>query len=306
VRAIGEVLGAQSGVIARRQVEAAGQTAADIERRLRRREWVRLLPGVYVDHTGEPTRLQRAWAGVLFYAPAVVADESVLSVRSGDRIVIAVDRARDVRARDGYDLRCVADLSAKSMANTSPPRMRIEDAALRVASRCDHALDAVQTLADVVRQRQTTGARLEQALLRNPKLRKRAWLGEVVRDIAAGTHSVLERAYLDRVERAHGMPAALRQSRNVGPRVRYVDAHYAAYGVEVELDGWFLHGAAEQRERDLDRDLATLTQGSVTVRLGWGHVFDRACLTAERLGALLVARGWAERPVACGPVCVVA
>ncbi len=82
---IHELLALQNGIIARRQVEAAGETAADIARRLRRREWVRLLPGVYVDHTGEPAWIQRAWAGVLYYQPAVLADESVLACRSAPR-----------------------------------------------------------------------------------------------------------------------------------------------------------------------------------------------------------------------------
>ena len=55
----------QSGVISRAQVLGAGEKVWDIRRRIRRREWVRLQDGVYVDHTGEPTWLQRAWGGVL-------------------------------------------------------------------------------------------------------------------------------------------------------------------------------------------------------------------------------------------------
>ena len=53
----------QDGVIARRQAMALAVTKSDIDRLVRRREWMRVLPGVNVDHTGEPTWLQRAWAG---------------------------------------------------------------------------------------------------------------------------------------------------------------------------------------------------------------------------------------------------
>ena len=60
------LLAEQSGVVARRQIHELGLGPADIERLLRRRRLVRMLPGVYLDHTGESTWLRRAWAGVLF------------------------------------------------------------------------------------------------------------------------------------------------------------------------------------------------------------------------------------------------
>jgi hypothetical protein len=54
-----DLLRDQAGVIARRQALEAGLTDNDIRRRLRRREWVSVHPGVYVDHTGPLTWLQR-------------------------------------------------------------------------------------------------------------------------------------------------------------------------------------------------------------------------------------------------------
>ncbi len=77
-REVVRLLATQSGVIARRQVEAAGGQAHDIARMLRRREWVRLLPGVYVDHTGNPTWAPARMGGVLYFAPAALADESAI------------------------------------------------------------------------------------------------------------------------------------------------------------------------------------------------------------------------------------
>jgi hypothetical protein len=58
---IARLLAQQSGVISRRQVLAHGGCPADIDRALRRLERVRMLPGVFVDRTGRPTWLQRAW-----------------------------------------------------------------------------------------------------------------------------------------------------------------------------------------------------------------------------------------------------
>ena len=78
-----ELLTDQSGVVARRQLVAAGIVPGGIERMLRRRELVRFLPGVFVDHTGSPTWLQRAWAGVLCYWPAALSGTSSLRAAAG-------------------------------------------------------------------------------------------------------------------------------------------------------------------------------------------------------------------------------
>ncbi|MGZ4437110.1 MAG: type IV toxin-antitoxin system AbiEi family antitoxin domain-containing protein [Nocardioidaceae bacterium] len=68
----------QDGVVARWQVLAAGYDDAFIERMLRRREWARVHPGVYLEHTGRPTWQQRAWAAVLHYWPAALSHSSAL------------------------------------------------------------------------------------------------------------------------------------------------------------------------------------------------------------------------------------
>jgi hypothetical protein len=61
VRAFEELLERQEHVFTRRQVLAVGCDQGLIRRMLRRREWSIVYPGVMVDHTGEPTRLQREW-----------------------------------------------------------------------------------------------------------------------------------------------------------------------------------------------------------------------------------------------------
>lgn len=104
---------------------------------------------------------------------------------------------------------------------------------------------------------------------------------------------MLEHGYLTRVERPHGLPRAGRQVRERtpgGPVIR--DASYDDYGVIVELDGRADHTSAGDRDRDLERDLAVALDGRLTVRLGWGQVFDRPCRTAERVAGALRSRGW--------------
>ncbi len=313
-REVSRLLATQSGVIARRQVEEAGGQAHDIERMLRRREWVRWLPGVYVDHTGQPTWVQRAWGGVLYFAPSALADESALlacdprpSQSDCDApIAIAINRHRHVRPRPGYRLRWLSTFDEAVLAAASPPRMRVEDAALRVASRRSSQLDAIQDLAGPVQARLTTALRICDALVRHPKLTRRAWIADVLDDLAQGSWSVLEHGYLVRVERAHALPVGTRQHRaRVGGRSVYRDVDYSPYGVCVELDGTLFHASAAQHHLDLERDLDAAVSGRASVRLGWGQVFDGACATAARVARLLQSRGWSDAPRACGADCLI-
>lgn len=71
---IEELLELQDGVIARHQAIGAGCTPVQVARRVRRREWTPVHPGVYVNHTGPLTWRQRAWAAVLAYRPAAALD----------------------------------------------------------------------------------------------------------------------------------------------------------------------------------------------------------------------------------------
>lgn len=304
----------QSGVVARRQVLRSGGRPADIERKLRRREWVRLLPGVFLDHTGEATWLQRAWAGVLFYDRAALAHASALrAAGTGGRgyddagpIHLAVDEDRNVKTIEGYRLHRLAHLEDKVTWNTSPPRMKVEEAALDVAAAHSTEFGAIEVISGVCQQRRTTAARMLLALEGRSRLRRRGWLGDVLRDIDGGTCSVLEHGYLHRVERCHGLPTPRRQSaaRADGGRI-YRDVDHGEFDLFIELDGRLFHDTAGQRDRDLDRDLDAALDGRRTVRLGWGQVFDRPCRTARLVGRLLQQRGWDGAPRACGPDCSV-
>src|SRR5512141_290787 len=75
---VDRVLRSQDGVISRGQALGCGLDDNLLEGLLRRRQLARVHPGVYVDHTGPPTWLQRAWAAVLFHWPAGLAGLSAL------------------------------------------------------------------------------------------------------------------------------------------------------------------------------------------------------------------------------------
>jgi hypothetical protein len=300
MESVEELLARQSGVISRAQALAAGHRPHDVRRRLRRREWAVVHPGVYVAHTGPVSWLQQAWAAVLLAWPAVLCHESALQVLEGRRarddgtatIHVAVDRQRTVRPPAGIVVHRLANLDAKALWNASPPRLRVEEAALDAAAEATTDLDAVAVLADLVQSRRTTAARLLEALDRRTRIPRRRFLTAVLDDVRSGACSALEHAFLDRVERRHGLPVAERQVSASGNGPLYRDVVYRRYGLVVELDGRLFHSRPGARDRDLERDLDAAVDRLGTVRLGWGQAVGRPCSTARKLGRLLQRLGW--------------
>jgi hypothetical protein len=309
--AYADLLSLQSGVIARRQLTERKVPPHELERLLRRRDLVRVHDGVFLDHTGTPTWLQRAWIGVLIAWPAALAGDSALRAADGpgkagrddSLIEVAVHRDRRVRMPTGYRLHRIAGLGSRVMWNTSPPRLRVEEALIDVAAAARDDFAAISVLSDAVQARRTVPARIRERLDRRPRVPRRDFLSGVLADLQHGTCSVLEHGYLTRVERPHGLPTANRQLRSSANGPVFRDVAYVDFDQLVEIDGRLWHDSAAARDADLDRDLVAAVDRLSTVRVGWGQVFDRPCATATRIGALLQAKGWQGRTTAC-PACL--
>ena len=305
--AYADLLARQSGVVSRRQLTGLGVEPHDLQRHIRRRDLTRVHAGVFVDHTGPLTWLQRSWVGVQIAWPAALSHDSALRAADGPGrhgrdealIHVAVDRDRAVRVPSGYALHRLAGFEAKVQWNASPPRVRVEEALLDVAAHARDDLAAIAVLADAVQARRTVPARIRKALAARARIPRRDFMEGVLTDVQDGTCSVLEHGYLSLVEKPHALPTGRRQVRDStrGPVLR--DVVYVPFDQVVELDGRMFHDTAAQRDADLDRDLDAALSGQSTVRLGWGQVYGRPCATAVRVGALLTARGWAGQLTAC-------
>ncbi len=167
-------------------------------------------------------------------------------------------------------------------------------------------LEVVSVVADACQSRCVSAEDIIVALGKRARVVGRADLRAVLTDLAAGTCS-LEHLFVTYVVRAHGLPDPSRQVQRTvletkGRRHEYRDAEWTDEGLTVELDGRTFHDNAQQRDRDLDRDLDDAVEGRTTVRLGWGQVTRRRCRTAHRLAALLAGRGWAGSLQPC-PEC---
>ncbi|MCW2780409.1 MAG: hypothetical protein JWR35_858 [Marmoricola sp.] len=300
----------QAGVVSRRQTIARGLAPHDVARRLRRNEWAAVHPGVYVNHTGPLTWLQRAWSGVLFSWPAALSHESALRAAEGpgkrrdDALIhVAVGVNRSLVAPEGVRIHRMRGLDDRVLWNLGPPRVRYEDAAVDVATEVATDFQALGLLAEACQSRRTTALRIAQSITARPRVARRDWMISVLRDVADGSCSVLEHGYLIKVERAHGLCRPKRQApATSSDGTIYRDVEYAG-GLVVELDGRLFHDSAAHRDRDFDRDLDAAVDGRNTVRLSWGQVFDRPCWTAGRISRLLQARGWRGAPRPCGPEC---
>lgn len=306
---ITDLLRSQSGVIARRQLREQDVAEHVIQRWLRRRELVRVVPGVYVAHTGPLTPLQRAWVGVLAAWPAALGGHTALQVGLGRQpsgnIEIAVAHGRRLRAPPGVVLVRRSRLDDEVAWHLSPPRVRVEHAAIDVASKLGESYAAVETLAEACRKRVTTPDRLLAALAARPWVRDRGFLRDLLYDVRDGATSVLERCYLQ-LERAHGLPQPTRQRpERLGDVLVVRDVDYDEFGLVIELDGQSFHQGARGQD-DLERDALVALDHRVTLRLGWRQVVDRGCATAAQVAKLLTARGWRGQPRPCSPECAVA
>jgi hypothetical protein len=310
-----DTLHLQAGVVSRRQLAQRSLLDHDIRRLVRRRELAVVHPGVYVNHTGTLTWVQRAWAAVLFAEPAALYGVSSLRALNGPGrrnhddggpIHVAVEHSRAVRAPAGVEVHRVVRVDDQVLWHTAPPRQRIEDAVLDLAASASREIDAVAYVADVVGSRLTTGSRLSEALARRSRVARRSFLAGVIADVTTGVCSTLEHGYLNRVERPHGLPTACRQVRSSAKGPVYLDVLYEDYDTVIELDGRLFHARTRDRDRDLERDLDAAVSESVTARLGWGQVFDRPCSTAVKVGAILAARGWDGRTRPCRECWVIA
>ena len=306
--AVADLLAHQDGVVSRGQLLAAEVTQARIDTLLRRRALVVVHPGVYLTHTGAPTWSQRTWAAILHAGRSALHLESALHQPGKDAppkgpVHVAVDWTRRVVPREGIRIHRVRDLDDHVQWNLSPPRVRLEVAAVAVAHRAADDLGAISALASVVGSRRTVAGRLQLEIERRGRLRRRTLLTELLDDLDRGTHSVLEHGYLDRVLRPHGLPEPTSRQASVdgGRGTQYRDVAHADVDLHVELDGR-LHDESQARDDDADRDLDDLARGMVTPRLRYRQVFATPCRTAARLAVLFRGRGWHGTPRPCGEV----
>ncbi|HEX9063676.1 MAG TPA: hypothetical protein VF843_01125 [Streptosporangiaceae bacterium] len=300
----------QAGVITRRQAIDNGMSAYSVEWLAETGRWPTLQRAVYSIYTGPPAREAVLWAAVLRAGSgAVLSHETAAEVhrlvdQPSSRLHITIPHERTLAPIKGLVLHRSRTLAQATHPTDLPPRTRIEETVLDLASQATSFDTAFSAACAAVQRRLTTPARLRRAMDTRSRLRWRAELAAALSDVGSGVHSLLEYRYVRDVERPHALPPAIRQAKVVlDGRTRYLDNLYQDFGTCVELDGRDAH-PPEDRGRDTQRDNAIIVHGGVTLRFGWADIESQPCRTAARVGRTLQRRGWTGRLRPCGPACI--
>lgn len=227
---------------------------------LRRRDLTEVHRGVYVEHTGPLSWSQRAWAAVLWAAPAALSHESALRAAEGpgrpgrdtDQLHVTVERERRLEPPPGVVVHRVRGFATRVRWNAGPPRMRYEEA----------ALDVAEGTCSVLEHEYLT--RVERA-----------------HALPVGSRQVLAR----------------HEGRSTWQDVVYADQGVV---VELDGRLHHSSVRQRDRDLDRDLAHAVGATGGETLRIGWGQAVDRPCATARAVAAVLTRRGWAGRLGPCG------
>jgi hypothetical protein len=304
-------------MVARWQLREHGMPDHAVRTLLDGGRWTVRHPGIYATFTGEIGRSAELWAAILAcshrprlepgvrHSPdAVLSHETAaelygLTDRPSAVIHVTVpDRRRRPVAAPGIRVHFSTRLSERRHPVQSPPRTRVEDTVLDLTQTAPDLDTAVDWLGRACGSRLTTPERLAAALRARKKVRHRRELRYALDDAADGAHNLFELRYYREVERAHGLPAGVRQlRRELREGVVYDDVDYSEHATVVHLDGRVHRHAV--RFRDMSRDNAAVVEGRDPLRYGWSDVTEQPCHVAAQVAFVLRRNGWAGRPRPC-------
>lgn len=307
-----ELLERQRGILTRSDAARYGLDDEKIGRLVRSGRWQRLHLGVFASFSGLPGREAVLWAAVLRAGRGAVISHGTaaellrLVDEAGPVIHVTVPVGRHPQSIRGVRVHLSRRAAVAVHPAALPPRTRVEETVLDLADAAASVDDACGWAFRAIGRRLTTAGRLHAALDERPRARWRRDMTAVLSDVSAGVHSILEHRYARDVERAHRLPAAVRQARVlVAGRLAYLDNLYEAARLAVELDGQAGHGL-EHRWLDAHRDNSHATHGILTLRYSWADVTGQPCTVARQVAQILTLRGTPVRPRPCSPACPVA
>src|SRR3954451_23354942 len=237
-----ELGAAQSAVVSRRQLYAAGLTRWEVRANVVAGRWRSFGSQSVVLHTGPVLDEARRWAAVFEAGPRAFLDgvsalqAAGLQRFTSDAVRVSVPRGARVRRARGVDIRqtrrwCPTDL----LPGSGPPRSRSETAAIRAALWAKTDKQAALVLTMVVQQGLVLPEPLGAELLRIRRDKRRMFIGTILLDILGGARSLGEVEFA-RECRRRALPEPSRQVVRRGRDGRYyLDAFWDAWRVAVEV-----------------------------------------------------------------------
>jgi len=191
----------QEGIVACRQLSAAGLTPDQAKGEIRGRRWRRLHDGVYATFTGPIPDRARVWAAVLRAGQQAAASHRTALWLAGvidkcpEIVDVAIPHDRRAGSGDGVRIYRRHGLSRVVHPAARPPRVQLESAVLDVADREVQAEPAIDVLLRAIQRRLTTADRLSSHLRARPRHRWRSLLSGVLEEASEGVTTMLELRY---------------------------------------------------------------------------------------------------------------
>ncbi len=235
--------------------------------------WQRLLPGIYLAATGEPTRRQLEVAALLRAGTSSALTGTAALLHHGIRVretrtVTLLVPARQARASRAY---------VRVWPTTRMPEFVFTDGAVRFVEAARAVADAARELgsfrelravaADAVQRRRCRIDQLAEELAHGP-VRRSAWLRRTLAEVADGVRSAAE-GDLRSLIRAAGLPPPMFNARlYIGPDLLAVpDAWWPDAGVAAEVESREWHLSPEDWERTMGRSRRMGAKGVLLVQV---------------------------------------
>jgi hypothetical protein len=291
----------QHGLLDSDQLRLLGISAGTIAANVTAQRWHRIFPGVYATFTGPLSRDASLTAALLYAGPRAVLSHHTAAE---EWRMVTVDPDAPVHVTVPYGCSAISQPGLvvhrsrafqHIIAVTDPPRTSRADTVLDVATSEADGREAMRRFVALASRGRVAVRELRYRIEQRRPRRYRRALDDGLRLLADGVQSALEQRYACDVERAHGIPAALRQGPiAVDGRTLWEDAVYDSLGVPltVRLDGRAFHDAPEVAFRDRRRDNAAELAARNRLVYGWDEVDSDPCGVAAEVFRVLYRGGW--------------
>jgi very-short-patch-repair endonuclease len=306
---LGATLRAQDGVIARQQAFACGLTRDALAHRARTGgPWRRILPHVYIAHTGAASAEQKDMAALLYAGPgSIITGRAALralgvSASAPRRIDVLVPASRRPHSVDFVTIH-----RTKRMPGQFIDGRRSYALVYRALA------DAARGLSDLGEVRALIAGAVQRRACPLPMLTDELWLGEtrgsarlrqVLDEVGDGVRSAAEAEFRDLIRRAR-LPMPMFNARLLradGSFLAVADAWWAEAGVVVEVDSREWHLRPADWERTMSRHDDMISQGILVLHFSPRQIrTDPATVVTKIADALAAGRARPPLPVSARP-----
>lgn len=296
----------QSGVLTARQaVEHLGRSG--LRRRLDRGQWRRICSGVVLTHNGPLTAGQALWVAVLLAGPTALlagltaAREGGLRFTGPGPIRVLVDSDRqypDLRRRLPLDMPAMVVHRTGVLPDDHrqvgrPMRTSMARSLVDAAGWARSDDEAQAIVAAGCQQRRVTPAEILAVLRRMPRARRRQLISVTAVDADGGATALSEIDFIRLCRRNRlPLPDLQRRRRDRSGRLRYLDAYWHQWRLQVEVDGAH-HMDVREWAADMKRQNDVWIAGDRILRFPAFLIRSRPAEVVDQVRGALRAAGWA-------------